>query len=131
MRMVITDIEHKNNHIYVTGHTGIGDIKGEWCDGELPQVGVTYFFECSIGSIDKKEISVIEEKSFCSSVHFRDHQVQFRGICEEIDDVYVIRFCDDWMEMIDIDNDNFTIKKGDAVSFSVRYDRIGIYPYSL
>ena len=50
-------------------------------------------------------------------------------MCEEIDDVYVIRFAIDWIEMISIENDDFKIKKGDAISFSLNYDRIGIYPY--
>lgn len=33
--------------------------------------------------------------------------------------------------MIAIENDDFSIKKGDAVSFSISYDRIGIYPYEI
>ena len=90
-----------------------------------------YFFELSIGDLDTKEISVIDEKKFCPSVNFSDNQVQFKGICEEIDDIYVIRFCDDWIEMIAIESENIAIKKGDEISFSVSYDRIGIYPYSL
>lgn len=82
-------------------------------------------------AILKKEISVIDDKQVCSSVRFSDNQVQFKGICEEIDDVYVIRFCDDWIEMIAIENDDFSVHQGDAVSFSVSYDRIGIYPYEV
>ena len=78
MRMTITDIEYENDHVYVIGHTDIGDIKGEWRGNALPQMGEAYFFECNIGALDKKEISVIKEKPFCSSVRFRDDQVQFR-----------------------------------------------------
>lgn len=129
MRMIITNIEYENNRIYVTGDTGIGNIKGEWCYKETPIVGETYFFELSIGDLDKNQISVICDEPFCSGVCFSDVQVQFKGICEEIDDVYVIRFSDDWIEMISIEDDDFSIKKGDAVSFSIGYDRIGIYPY--
>lgn len=104
---------------------------GEWCDKATPVLGETYFFELNIGDLDKEEISVIDDERFCSSVKFNDNQVQFKGICEEIDDVYVIRFCDDWIEMIVIENDDFSIKKGDAVAFSINYNRIEIYPYEI
>ena len=129
MRMIITNIEYENNHIYVIGNTSIGNIKGKWCNKELPILGETYFFELNIGELDKNAISVIHDEQFYSSVYFSDNQVQFKGICEEIDDVYVIRFSDDWIEMISIENDDFSIKKGDAISFSISYDCIGIYPY--
>lgn len=129
MRMIITDIECVNDRIYVLGNTGIGNIKGEWCYKEMPTLGETYFFELNIGELDKTEISVIYGKQFCSSVCFNDNLVQFKGICEEIDDVYVIRFSDDWIEMISIVNDDFSIKKGDMLSFSISYDCVGIYPY--
>ena len=131
MRMTITNIEYENSRVYVIGDTSIGNLKGEWCDKKIPILGETYFFELSIDDLDKKEILVIDSKQFCSSVNFSDNQVQFKGICEEIDDVYVIRFCDDWIEMIAIENDNFSIKRGDAVAFSMSYNRIGIYPYEV
>ena len=131
MRMTVTNIEYENSRVYVIGDTSIGNLKGEWCDKKIPILGETYFFELSIDDLDKKEILVIDNKQFCSSVNFSDNQVQFKGICEEIDDVYVIRFCDDWIEMIVIENDNFLIKKGGAVAFSISYDRIGIYPYEV
>ena len=131
MRMIITNIEYENNRVYVIGDTSIGNLKGEWCDKETPVLGETYFFELNMDDLDIKEISVIDSEQFCSSIRFSDNQVQFKGICEEIDDVYVIRFCDDWIEMIAIENDDFSIKKGDAVTFSISYDRIGIYPYEV
>lgn len=127
--MTIINIECENERIYVIGNTGIGNIKGEWCFKEKPVLGETYFFELNIGDLNKKEISVIVDEQFCSSVDFYEDQVQFKGICEEIDDVYVIRFSDDWIEMISIENDDFSIKTGYAVSFSICYDRVGIYPY--
>ena len=129
MRMTIINIEYKNERIYVIGNTGIGNIKGQWRFKEKPVLGETYFFELNIGDLDQKEISVIVDEQFCSSVDFHDDRVQFKGICEEIDDVYVIRFSDDWIEMISIENDDFSIKTGDAVSFSICYDRVDIYPY--
>lgn len=129
MRVIITNIENRDNHIYVTGKTAIGSIKGRWYYKESPILGETYFFELSIDELDRNEISVISDITFCPSVNFSDNKVQFEGICEEIDDVYVIRFSDDWIEMLSIKNDNFSIKRGDAVSFSIDYDLIGIYPY--
>lgn len=129
MRMVITNIECENNRIYVIGNTNIGSIKGEWCYKEIPILGETYFFELNIGELDKNAISVVYNEQFYSSVNFSDNQVQFKGICEEIDEVYVIRFSADWIEMISIKNDDFSIKKGDAISFLISYDCIGIYPY--
>jgi len=129
MRMIITNIECKDEHIYVTGETGIGSIKGKWCYRDLPIVGAIYFFELSIDELDKNEISVIYDERFCASVNLRDNQVQFQGICEEVDDVYIIRFADDWIEMISIENDDFIINKGDKISFSLNYECIGIYPY--
>lgn len=131
MRMTITNIEYENNRVYVIGDTSIGNLKGEWCDKKTPILGETYFFELNIDNLNKKEISVIDNEQFFPSVKFSDNQVHFKGICEEIDDVYVIRFCDDWIEMIVIENDNFLIKKGGAIAFSISFDRIGIYPYEV
>ncbi len=129
MRMIITNIERNDKNIYVTGDTSVGNIKGCWCHNEEPILEETYFFELSIGEIDIREISIFHEEEFCSSVSLCDTQVLFRGVCEEIDDVYVIRFAEDWIEMILIKNDDFSIKKGDCISFSMGYDSIGIYPY--
>lgn len=129
MRMTITNIEYENDRIYVVGDTDIGSIKREWCYKDSPTLGAAYYFELNIDELDKNEISVIHGSPFCSSVCFSNDQVQFKGICEEIDDVYVIRFSDDWIEMITIAKADLSIMKGNAVSFSLSYERIGIYPY--
>ncbi len=129
MRMVIENVEYENDYIYVTGNTSIGRIKGKWCHREKPILGETYFFELSLDEFDRNEISILCDEQFSPSVYFSDKRVEFKGICEEIDDIYVIRFAIDWIEMISIGNEDFTIKKGDAISFSLNYDCIGIYPY--
>lgn len=129
MRMIIANVEYENEYIYVTGNTSIGNIKGKWCYKEKPILGETYFFELSIDEFERNEIEILGDEQFSPSVYLRDDCVEFKGICEEIDDVYVIRFAIDWIEMISIENDDFTIKKGDIISFSLNYDRIGIYPY--
>lgn len=129
MKMVISNIECEKDCVYVTGNTSIGSIKGKWCDKENPILGETYFFELNIDEFDRNKISILSDEQFRPSVYFRDKYVKFRGICEAIDDIYIIRFAIDWIEMISIENDDFTIKKGDAVLFSLDYDCIDIYPY--
>ena len=62
-----------------------------------------------------KEISVISDEQFCSSVDLDDNRVQFKGICEHIDDVYIIRFSNDWIEMLSIDNDDFSINRQNRI----------------
>jgi len=131
MRMIIANVEYENDYIYVTGNTSIGSIKGKWCYEEKPILGEIYFFELSIGEFDRNDVSILCNEQFIPSVCSRDECVEFKGICEEIDDVYVIRFAIDWLDMISIKNDDFTIKKGDAVSFSINYNHIGIYPYEV
>ena len=129
MKMVISNIECENECTYVTGNTSIGGLKGKWCHKEPPILGETYFFELNINEFDRNEILILCDEQFSPSVCCRDRCVEFKGICEEIDDIYVIRLAIDWIEMISIENDDFTIKKGDAISFSLSYDCIGIYPY--
>lgn len=75
------------------------------------------------------DVLILCDEQFSPSVCCRDWCEEFKGICEEIDDIYVIRLAVDWIEMTSIENDDLTIKKGDAISFSLCYDCIGIYPY--
>lgn len=116
MRMIISNIEYENEGIYVTGNTGIGSIKGKWCNAEKPVQGETYFFELNIDDFDRNLISIIYDESFTPSVNYRNNCVEFKGICEAIDDIYIVRFAIDWIEMIAIKNDDFTIRKGMCIS---------------
>ena len=50
---------------------------------KTPILGETYFSELTIGDLDKKEISVIDNEQFCSSVNFSDNQVQFQRFTAE------------------------------------------------
>lgn len=45
------------------------------------------------------------------------------------DEVYYIRFTDDWLDMIEIPDKNTAIHKGDHIFFSASYEKILIYPY--
>lgn len=129
MRIIIKSIESNDAYTYVIGDTNIGSIKGVWRYKEVPIVDKAYFFELNIADFDRREISIIHEEQ-SSSVCCKDNEVAFKGICDEIDDVYVVRFAEDWIEMISIENDDFTIQKGDWISFSVSCDSVLIYPYT-
>lgn len=124
MRLIITNVEKKDDHIYVTGETAVGNIKGKWCGRESPISGGTYFFELSIDELDRNEISVINDKIFWPSVNFSGNKVRFEGICEEIDDVYVVRFSYDWINMRD--DAEMTVDFGRQVAA----DRIVLYTRS-
>lgn len=129
MRMTIKNIECTDKCTYVTGDTDVGSVKGIWYNSELPILNGIYFIELNIGEIDRNEILVIDEADFYPCVSSNGKQVLFKGIWEEIDDVYVIRFAIDWIEMIEINNDDFTIRKGDVISFTANCASISIYPY--
>lgn len=129
MRMIIKNIEYNDKIIYIVGDTSVGTIKGKWCYKEQPILNKEYYFELDIDDIGRNEISIVNHNNFSSEVSMHNDSVVFKGICEEIDDIYVIRFSVDWIEMISVENDDFTIKKGDCILFSVCYEDIGIYPY--
>lgn len=130
MRICIANIEYENNDIYVTCKTAIGSLIGKWCDkAQLPILLKNYHCELTIREIERREIAIIPEGA--PSVHYENEEVVFIGVCEEIDDIYVVRFDTDWLEMVEVKSDDFMIKRGDIVSFSVEYERISIYPYEL
>ncbi len=129
MKMVIKGIERIEKYTYVVGNTDIGNIKGVWHDSEIPVLNSIYFFELLIREIDRHEISIVNTDHIFPCVSSNGEQVFFRGICEEIDDMYAVRFAPDWIEMIEIKNDDFVIHKGNVISFSVNCDSIFIYPY--
>lgn len=130
MRIYITNIEHEDSEIYVTCESTIGNLKGKWCDKvSLPVLQRNYHCELTIREIERSEIAIIPEG--IPSVHYENGKVVFTGICEEIDDIYVIRFAGDWLEMVDVRNDDFTIETGDMISFAIEYEAISIYPYEL
>lgn len=130
MRICIANIEYENNDIYVTCKTAIGSLIGKWCDkAQLPILLKNYHCELTIREIERREIAIIPEGA--PSVHYENEEVVFIGVCEEIDDIYVVRFDTDWLEMISVKNDDFMINKGDVISFIVEYEGISVYPYEL
>lgn len=129
MKMIVNEIRCENNMTVVEGITAIGAVKGIWKDKEIPTLGNTYFVELNIEELYKNNVSIFGNRVEQSRVYLKDEMVFFVGRCEEVDDVYYIRFTDDWIEMIEIDDNDIDIKKEDCILFSQRYDSIWIYPY--
>lgn len=127
MKFTIRDIETENNEIMVSGNTAIGDIKGIWHYKNIPLLGESYNIELEFGAIDRNSV-IINTSVTSANSRIIDDKVIFTGLCEDIDEVYYLRFSDG-LEMLDITNDDFTIKKGDFLSFSLSVIEIGIYPY--
>ncbi|MBR4084281.1 MAG: hypothetical protein IKK33_08385 [Lachnospiraceae bacterium] len=130
MKMLITNIEYENNDIFITCKTTIGNLKGKWCDKlQLPILLENYHCELIIREIERTEVAIFTSGE--PSVCYENGMVAFTGVCEEIDDIYVVRFAGDWLEMVDVKNDDFMIKRGDVISFAIEYEGISIYPYEL
>ncbi len=129
MRMIIKEIENIDKCTYVIGNTDIGNVKGIWNYSELPVLNGSYFLELNIRKIDRPKISIVNQNNLFCCVSPDGKRVSFCGICEEIEDVYIVRFAPDWIEMIEVKNDDFTIHKNAVISFSINCDVVSIYPY--
>ncbi len=127
--MIVEEIEYDNKDIYVIGLTGVGRLSGLWRHKELPIEGMEYSIELDISVLDRDEILIIPEESYETQFERDEKVVLFKGVCEDIDEIYVIRFAIDWIEMIDVQNDDYSIERGDTISFRISSSRIGIYPY--
>ncbi|MEE5992026.1 MAG: hypothetical protein V3G42_02155 [Oscillospiraceae bacterium] len=126
MLFKVTNIE--NSTPFVTGCTSCGILKGIWKDDTPPVLGKSYQIELSFQIMDRKQVTVNHSKTD-AKIKIAGNQVIFTGICESIDEIYFIRFSFDGLEMLEIENDDFTIQEGDWISFSQQFHEIGIYPY--
>jgi len=124
----VTDIQNQNGIPFVMGCTFCGTFKGIWKSDAPPVLGKSYQIELSFPIIDRKQVIVNHSKAD-AEIRIVDNQVIFTGICESIDEIYFIRFSFDGLEMLEIENDDFTIQEGDWISFSQQFHEIGIYPY--
>ncbi|MDD6071894.1 MAG: hypothetical protein PUC12_13955 [Clostridiales bacterium] len=129
MRMTVNKIENQNNMTIVKGTTDIGAIKGIWKFNEVPNINEEYFVELNIEELHRNQVLIICDKEVCPMVNLSEDKVSFIGRCEDIDEIYYIRFADDWLEMIEIADNDLGINKGDYISFTQQYNRILIYPY--
>lgn len=129
----ISQTEKTDNIVLVTGSTACGTLKGVWKSRNIaPEIGNSYNIELTLGlntgTVERSGI-VIGSSETSAEIRMTDDSIIFTGRCEEIEDIYFIRFSDDGLEMLDITNDDHTIKAGDLITFPLRFDEIGIYPY--
>ena len=130
MRLIVSSIQNDNENTVIYGITEIGIIKGIWKYEESPVLLNAYSVELSFEKFDK-QIVIEHQEEIYAEIWGIDDTVHFHGICEDIDeDVYYIRFADDWLDMVEIPGDTPEINKGDHVYFSAKYRNVHIYPYS-
>ena len=133
MLLTIQKIEHTDKAILVTGETPCGTLKGIWKDNVSKLVqGKSYNVELTLGlnkqAIERKDV-MIKKTQTEPLIVIQCDSVRFTGLCEEIVDIYFIRFSPDALEMLDIANDDHTITVGDYLTFVLPFVEIGIYPY--
>lgn len=125
MLFTVTEIQTEKNIIYVSGNTLSGKLKGIWKNNNIPFIDRTYNIELAFSTTDRKSVTMSRPPS---NIETTNDRVVFTGICEDIDEIYYIRFSDG-LEMLDITDDDFTIRKGDYISFSKHFNETEIYPY--
>lgn len=115
--------------IVVTGKTQVGEIKGVWKYREKPVKNQRYFVELAYDIFEKK-ISKSLDKIL--SVSMNEYVNIFYGEIDGMDEeVFYIRFADDWLDMMDIREDESSeLISGDYVTYSVKYQNTEIYPYT-
>ena len=132
MLFTVHKIEKTDNSFIVTGETSCGTIKGIWKSNDEPVSGKSYNIEITFG-LKKSSVSrdhiLIDKNQTESAVSISDGKNCFAVLCEDIDESYYIRFSFDGLAMLDIENDDHTIRKGDFLTISLPFDEVGIYPY--
>lgn len=132
MKIIVNSIEHHGNNIIVICDSGIGTIKGIWCGRNSPLLNSVYHVEFTLADIDCKYIKVLPENKKCVSFSLKNDKVFFTGICEDYDgEIYYIRFADDCLQMIYIEESGQGINIGNNISFELNYNQVEIYPYDI
>lgn len=126
MLFTVTEIQTENDIVYVSGSTITGHLKGVWKYRDFPIKDKSYNIELDFSTIDRKSVTISKPPV---SIKITGDKVTFTALCEDIDEIYYLRFSSDSLEMLDITNDDFTIRKGDYISFSKHFLEIEIYPY--
>lgn len=130
MRMRIVNTFFEDNTLLVEGDTGIGKVSGVWKYKDKPILGECYNFELDIEALEDEKVIVLnDDKNISTEVYIDKDKVFFKGIVEQIDDIYVVRFSGDWIEMIEIEQDNHRINTGDCIKFCQTKRKISIFPY--
>lgn len=126
MLFKVTEIQTENNIIYVSGSTPSGNLKGVWKYRDFPVKDKSYNIELAFSTTDRKSITFSKPPA---NIEINRDKITFTALCEDVDEIYYLRFSFDGLEMLDITNDDFTIQKGDYISFSKFFNEIEIYPY--
>ena len=98
----------------------------------IPLPGQSYQIELTFGltngTVARSAVTV--ERRSCEAKIMPDGDcVRFTGHCEAAEDIYFIRFSYDGLAMLDIQDDDRTIRAGDDLTFSLPFHETGIYPY--
>ena len=124
----IFKVETKADIIYVSGNTYTGCLKGIWKSKTAPKTGLKYNIELNFADT-VGNTAYVNNGILKPSIDIGGGRVIFNGVCEDIEETYFIRFSVDALEMIDLENADINIQKGDILTFSAAFDEIGIYPY--
>ncbi len=132
MRIKLLNIEKRGSIIVTECETNIGVFKGIWRSRQIkPVLGNTYHVELTLADIAYDEVSK------CNSTekpcfYTQGDNVRFIAVCEEFDgEVYFLRFADDSLQMLYIEEKEQHFVSNDVLSFEMRDDQVEIYPYSL
>lgn len=129
MRIIVDRLnENQNGKIFISGLTKKGSIKGVWKSKDRPVLNEEYDVELSLPMLRGDDISV-ENASLSAQVEVHNDEIlYFRGLCEVIDedDIYVVRFDSNWIEMLEIENTNISVNE--VISFKVNVNQVEIYP---
>lgn len=131
MRLLIETMnKSEDEKITVTGRTSIGDFKGIWKSKDVPLVNEDYDVELTLPLLSRDSVKVEESQMSAQSMVDLDERLHLRGKCEVIDedDIYVIRFDNNWIEMLEIEPNE--IKVNDIISLMVPVNQVEIYPVS-
>ena len=126
MLFTVQKTDNTGDVVFVTGETRCGVIKGIWKSETLrPVIGKSYNIELTLGlgtgAVDRRDVKTASGQAK-TSISVSDGKVLFTGICEAVEDIYFIRFSDDGLEMLDIENDDHTIKAGDHITFYLPFE---------
>ena len=129
MRIKVISIFERNNIIVVECESSLGIFKGVWKSKTIrPCLNTSYSVEFTLADISYDEVEVSNAE--CVSVYSVDESVYFKGICDDYDgEIYYIRFADDWLQMLYIEEEKQHFNIADTISFCLKTEQVEIYAY--
>lgn len=132
MRIRITAVDYQEEHIIVSCDLGIGMLKGIWKGKDLPILNSDYDVEFTLKDMNSEQVKILTGTQENILVKIKDNNIFFTGICENYDEeIYDIRFADDWLQMISMKENCQSIHVDDKILFWMHYHQITIYPYDI